>query len=85
MAEGLFFSKPYQTGDVRVSASIPTNVQLVANGQCLFRAEMAVTIGNGQERKPSRAGQEGWNGPVFLPRKRRDASNLFIANLQGQT
>jgi hypothetical protein len=86
-AERVFFSTPYVAGDVRVSALLPASIHLVKKGQVVFRAEMA-TDSSGTRREPSRRGEDGWEGPVFLPGKRHGKSlqaNLFLARLRGDT
>jgi hypothetical protein len=85
--ERAFFATPYYPGDVRVSATLPASIQLTEGGGAGFRAEMqgdAAAPGRG----PSRSGEDGWEGPVFLPAGRRGKGrqgNLFFARLRGQT
>jgi hypothetical protein len=85
--ERVFFSTPYYHGDVRVLASFPASIHLVKKGEVLFRAEMrADTPGPGRE--PLRRGEDGWEGPVFLPGSRRGKGcqgNLFFARIRGHT
>ena len=85
--ERVFFSTPYYHGDVRVSASLPTSMHLVKNGEVVFAAEMG-TGPPGLGREPSRSGEDGWDGPVFLPEGRRRGGRrgkLFVARLRGYT
>jgi hypothetical protein len=83
----VFFRTPYYHGDVRVSASLPASIRLVKKGEVLFRAEMGPGSA-GSEREPSRHGEDGWEGPVFLPDLRQGKGrqgNLFFARLKGYT
>ncbi len=81
--ERAFFSTPYHPGDVRVSAAVPTSVEVSAGG-ALFRAEMQADA-SALAREPSRSGEDGWQGPVFLPGGRGGKGNLFFARLHGHT
>jgi hypothetical protein len=81
--ERVFFATPYYHGDVRVSASLPAAIHLVRKGEVFFRAEMH-TDPSGPSREPSRHGEEGWEGPVFLPDSRR-GKGLFFARIRGPT
>jgi hypothetical protein len=85
--ERAFFSTPYNYGDVRVSAALPAFIHLVLNGKTLFRAEMAAD-GDGPRREPASHGEDGWQGPVFLPEKNRGKcrpGKLFFTRIRGQT
>jgi hypothetical protein len=85
--ERVFFATPYYHGDVRVSASFPAAIQLAVNGEVAFQAEMQAHT-SGRDREPSRRGEDGWEGPVFLPASRRgkgDQGYLFFARIRGQT
>ena len=85
--ERVFFSTPYFHGDVRVSASLPASMHLVKQGEVVFAAEMGADA-SGPERDASRCGEDGWEGPVFLPASRRGKGRqgkLFVARLRGYT
>jgi hypothetical protein len=85
--ERVFFSTPYYHGDVRVSASYPASIHLVKKGEVAFQAEMRADT-SGPGREPSRRGEDGWEGPVFLPESRRGKGcqgNLFFARIRGHT
>lgn len=85
--ERVLFSTPYYHGDVRVSASLPAAIQLVKNGEVVFRAEMAADAA-APARAPLRRGEDGWEGPVFLPESRGEKGGqgkVFFARLRGQT
>jgi hypothetical protein len=86
VCERVFFSTPYYHGDVRVSAALPMSIHLVKKEEIVFAAEMGAdrpALG----REPLRCGEDGWDGPVFLPRGRRRGrqGKLFIARLLGYT
>jgi hypothetical protein len=85
--ERTFFATPYEHGDVRVEASFPACIQLRKGGEDVFRAAMP-SDASALTRKPSRSAEDGWEGPVFLPRRGRGngrGSKLFFARVQGHT
>lgn len=84
--ERVFFSTPYDCGDVRVSAACPASIQLTRGGEVLLRAEMRADL-TSPDRLPSRKGEDGWEGPVFLPTRPKPGGGgrWFYARLQGQT
>jgi hypothetical protein len=85
--ERMFFATPYYHGDVRVSASSPTSIHLLKKGDVAFGAEMRADT-SGPGREPSRRGEDGWEGPVFLPASRRGKGrqgDLFFARIRGRT
>ena len=85
--ERAFFSTPYYPGDVRVSATFPASLQLTTGGGAVFRAEMQGDA-SAPGRGPSRSGEDGREGPVFLPGGRRGKGrqgDLFFARLRGHT
>ena len=85
--ERVFFSTPYDYGDVRVSTSVPASVQLSEQGQVVFRAEMGSEPA-APARATARSGDDGFEGPVFLPsrgRGRCGPGKLFLARLRGDT
>jgi hypothetical protein len=85
--ERLFFSTPYYHGDVRVSATLPASMHVVKKGEVVFAAEMGADP-SGLGREPSCCGEDGWDGPVFLPegrRRRGRQGKLFVARLRGYT
>jgi hypothetical protein len=86
-AERVFFSTPYDHGEVRVSASLPASFQIVKHGEVVFRAEMEADA-SAPVREPLRHGADGWEGPIFLPATRREAGcdgKVFFARLRGDT
>jgi hypothetical protein len=85
--ERTFFSTPYQRGDVRVSVSPSPFIHLVQGGELVFRAEMQAGA-SAPGRDASCSAEDGWKGPVFLPRKRRGRDRegrLFFAKIKGLT
>jgi len=87
VCERVLFSSPYSHGDVRVLASLPASIHLAKKGEIIFRAEMGAE-GSGADREPSRRGEGGWEGPVFLPGIRRGngrPGKWFFARLKGDT
>jgi hypothetical protein len=83
--ERFFFSTPYYFGDVSVS-TFPPSMQLSGGGEALFRAEMRTD--GGAPRWPSRSGEGGWAGPVYLPGAENDKAQQgkwFFAKLGGET
>jgi hypothetical protein len=83
--ERVLFKTPYLYGDIRIPSLCPPSIQLVKDGDVVFGAEMAIGMPPAL-REPSTIGDAGWNGAIFLPRKRRQSSsNLFFARLHGLT
>jgi hypothetical protein len=78
--ERFFFSTPYYAADVRVSTA-PASVQVIKGGEVWFHAEMR------DGAAPSRSGEDGWEGPVFLPRRpgKQGDGKAFFARLKGDT
>jgi hypothetical protein len=84
--ERAFFSTPYYHGDVRVSAAFPASIELTAGGGAVFRARMQGASAPGEGL--ARGGEDGWEGPVFLPAGRHGKGrpgNLFFARIRGHT
>jgi hypothetical protein len=85
--EQVFFSTSYFHGDVRISASFPFAIHVVKNGEVIFGAQMQADA-SGLDRQTSYHGEDGWEGPIFLPgtscRKGRKGK-LFFARLRGDT
>lgn len=81
--ERMLFATPYHYGDVRVSTS-PAAMELAEKDAVTFRAELRAEPG----REPSRCGEDGWEGLIFLPGARRrkpGQRKWFFARLQGNT
>ena len=85
--ERTFFSTPYYYGQVRMAGSIPASIELVRDGEVIFRAEMPARTPS-EDRKPSCCRDDGWEGPVFLPEPRGRTTTrgkLFFARIRGYT
>jgi hypothetical protein len=79
--ERTIFATPYDYGDCHVSVHGPPSVRLDAQGERVLLAEMSST-----QRAATRAGDESWEGPVFLPpRGAANDSRLFFGRLSGHT
>src|SRR5262245_13306774 len=80
------FGAPYVYGDVSVSTGMPAYIQLTQRGNLVFRVEMHAG-GKGATREPSRHGEGGWQGAIFLPRRGRknDQGKLFFGKIAGIT
>lgn len=83
--ERAIFSTPYYFGDVRLDSSLPASIRLVDQGEPVFAAAMGDAAPD--SRQPSRCGDDGWEGLVFLPAKRRGGrpGKLFVARVNGYT
>jgi hypothetical protein len=82
--ERFFFSTPYYFGDARVATTFPPSMRLARGGETLFRAEMHANA----PRQPSRSGEDGWAGTVYLPGAEKDKARQgrwFFAKLSGET
>jgi len=85
--ERVLFSTPYYQADVRVSAALPPSMHLVKKGEVVFAAQMGADPSE-LGRESLRCGEDGWDGPVFLPQGRHRGGcqgKLFIARLRGYT
>jgi hypothetical protein len=83
--ERVFFSTPYYYGAVGVSTALPASIRLTQHGEARFAAEMEA---NTSTREPLRVGEDGWEGPVFLPARGRGSARhrkLFFARISGHT
>ena len=79
--ERTLFATPYDHGECRVSVHGPPSVRLDAQGERVLSAEMSSV-----ERPVVRAGDESWEGPVFLPpRGTMNDCRLFFGRLRGHT
>jgi hypothetical protein len=85
--ERALFSTPYYYGDLRISTTAPVSIRLARGGAVVFEAEMRAGP-SAPRRAPSRSGEEGWEGPVFLPGGRRGKGGpgkLLFARIRGHT
>ena len=79
--ERTMFATPYTQGECHVSVHGPTSVRLDARGERVLSAEMSPL-----ERRATRAGDESWEGPVFLPPGGAENDRrLFFGRLRGHS
>ena len=79
--ERAMFATPYTCAECQVSVQRPLSARVTATGGFVFRAEMSPLA-----RAASRAVDETWEGPVFLPpRSAADGIRLFFGRLSGHT
>lgn len=79
--ERALFATPYRHGHCCVSVHRPTAMRLDAQGERVLSAEMS-----SMERPVLRAGDDCWEGPVFLPsRGNANDHRLFFGRLKGHT
>ena len=81
--ERTFFSTPYSYGGTMVSASHPVSIKLSGIAGGLFDAQQQAV-----QREPLRCGDDGWEGPIYLPVKHRTGNRqgkLFFACIRGET
>jgi|CXWL01.1.fsa_nt_gi hypothetical protein len=86
--ERTFFSTPYFHGSIQIDVRLPACIQLTRDGDAVFRAEMTADPLTSGSREPLRSGDDGWEGPIFLPkneRKRDDQAKVFFARVRGHT
>ena len=85
--ERRLFGTPYFHGNVSVSAVLPTAMDLSLKGPTAFHAEMFAGAPGAPPRTPVHAGEDGWEGPVYLPTtgRRADRGNMFFARVHGFT
>lgn len=80
-----WFSTPYYFSDIEVDAALPASTRVIAGGASLFCAEMRGGA-SPAKRESMRQDAEVWEGPIYLPRSKRDAGRrgqLFYAKLGG--
>jgi len=87
ISERVFFSTPYDFGDIQLSSSLPCSIQLSTGASVVFKAAMQ-TDGLSTQRVTSFSGRDSWDGPIFIPRKRlREGAprRVFFGKLSGHT
>lgn len=85
--ERVVFSTPYRHGRIGVDVALPASITLYEGPDVSLRVVMADENPTSQ-REPLRVGDDGWEGPVFLPsegRGPRAAGKWFLANVRGHT
>jgi hypothetical protein len=81
--ERTFYHTPYDYAAIRVSTRLPAAFEIGQNGGAIFRAEMSAGS-SASSRRPARCREEGWEGPIFLPRaKSRGEREVFFGRLGG--
>jgi hypothetical protein len=79
--ERVFFRMPHEWAECQVSVKSPIAIRVRTGGGWVLRAEMSSL-----PRESSRAGNEAWKGPIFLPRRsgvRR--GGVLFAYIRGHT
>ena len=75
------FSTPYSYANCHLSIGTSNLVQVSESGVSIFDTEMSVA-----KRLATRAGDETWEGQVFLPRRSVErSSRYFFGRLAGHT
>ncbi|MEQ2006432.1 MAG: hypothetical protein ABMA26_06515 [Limisphaerales bacterium] len=85
--ERRLFKTPYSHADCHVSATGGASVRISLRGETVFRAAMAPGSAE-SSREPVRSGDDGWEGPVLLPRDRLGSAGdgrLFFGRIKGHT
>jgi hypothetical protein len=81
------FSTPYIHGRIRIDTGLPGSITLSDGSDATFGAAMAHE-GDESFRDPVRVGDDGWDGPIFLPRVGRGpraSGKWFCAKVAGHT
>lgn len=83
--ERTFFHTPYAYGNIAVIGTPPTSVQVAEPSGTTVMALTLDSAAGTSMRAPLRAGEEVWEGPIFLPGEvAADGSRrLFFARLNG--
>jgi hypothetical protein len=82
--ERTLFATPYQHAECRLSVVAPISVEIVQRGETLFRAVLSQSVN--ATARPGPNDDNGWEGPVFLPRNKRRATKgrMFFASVRGR-
>lgn len=78
-SERAFFRTPYYHGNVQVEDQIPASFKLSDGRETVFNAKMSGVV------LCSRAEDELWQGPIFLPKNPKGPGGMFFAKLGGPT
>jgi len=76
--ERTLFSTPYYPGELDVEVGPPARVDLREKGRVPLRMTMS-------PRSSVAARDDGWEGPIFLPRNGGSGTKVFFARLRGET
>lgn len=85
--ERLLFATPYSHAECHVSVAASPSIRVALGGETVFHAEMSSSMTD-PARTPARSGDEGWEGPVFIPTHRRFGvgdTRLFFGRIKGHT
>jgi hypothetical protein len=82
--ERTFFSTPYYPGELIVEVGPPARVELREGDRVPLRMTMSMSMSM-PPRKSATVRDDGWEGPIFLPRSGRGGGKLFFARLRGET
>jgi hypothetical protein len=79
--ERVLFATPYRHAECRVSVIAPISMQIVQRGEAFFRTAMAQGT-----NATAHNDDNGWEGPIFLPRNRRRSADgcMFFARARGR-
>jgi hypothetical protein len=84
--ERWWFGTPYEHAAIEVETSARPSFTLSREGAVLFRA--ALSEDGPSARARARSGEEGWEGPIVLPRRepgRNDDRTFFYGRIGGDT
>lgn len=85
--ERRLFATPYTHAECQVSVADCASIRINLTAHAAFRAEMPPDF-PASIRKPTRSGEQGWEGLIFLPGSRLgrgDAARLFYGRIKGFT
>ncbi len=83
--ERTFYHTPYYHANIRVETRLPAAFEVSLEEGVILRAQMSADS-TAATRQPSRSQEEGWEGPILLPRAdSQKEGKLFFARLSGHT
>ena len=83
LVERMWFCTPYEHAQIDVEVTLPASLRLFQAGKPVFQAEMD---DKSEHRQEIRCGDEGWQGPIFLPGRGQTAGNKwFYGRIGGLT
>ena len=83
--ERTFFHAPYGHGEVRIKVGPPCSIELSTQQGANLVLEMSPDIPP-SAREPGHSGPDGWQGPIFLPQKKRTAAaKVYFGKIAGHT
>ncbi|MGB0384875.1 MAG: hypothetical protein ACPGWR_08645 [Ardenticatenaceae bacterium] len=84
-SERFFFSTPYTHAHCDVVTAAPLQINVSLSGKRAFLAQMRPSMPERPERVPIDSGEDGWDGPVYLPKSSKASKKYFMAKISGQT